>query len=1092
MESSVSDGDDVVSTFLPVADDYDSNDELIRLEEEIALLQQLVDLVNARRNAVDDKVFQAQTEVKRLTGHVAALEKRSIKLSEKRAKQLDLHEQMDASIKLSEARLARLSASDVTVEEIERLAADQDVQESFVNELEVPADDAVQLTRAAIVESKGDKDAHDAAQEFGNETGTSSIILAASRVAKTHQLKEYQILRFSCFETFWKPRPRENNLARFFLLPSIASKDQLRAILDISAREILILDILAHEHKGRHRREIMWCTCIDVRMLCSLMSIKVARDDMSTTTIHQNETLKSHSLPAKPTDLVDFTASKTDALNSTTFTDESQVKSFRIDPNVALCPYALAGVCADPDCVYQHIEERVTGSVLPRELVPLPHLGKSTATVTQLRNAPVTVGLHANLVTTADAPYNGDDECTNNSDFILLPMPASNENPFFAVSSEAHGGFWWMLSKDAECLHALPKNAPVSEILACMGVHFAHVTDQQYASMFFDAMPPISFSGSCRATGMMIDCVRVSVHSGRFDVARLLPSLLLEREKWLLNRPSPNECAYLLHEIISICVVLVDRTIQRCYAFNSQDANPVTVTADGQLLLAFLHLFVRNLTLFFDQGNTSTSSRAVQKWLDLLKAIEKGTLFVPVDHPTDSRFGNILQSLCVSADFGEPERELSDPHFALVSEFVDDIRMLMHLKDVVSETKSFRELMDSVLFSALYTFRNLSISMEDQTEGWVDLFVTKRAAIITYIVLGAVEWTTSRLHGDTAIDDFNADLCEVCYVVDKILTELRKSFSSLMTIDLLLSPAYASNVALAITSKVYDRAHRGLESVLVDNDDGNLSLLKYSELLWSQLIQLRASLPARTLDLADGDSLVISLDLPTAIVDSHNFLSDFVSKLEVVPHHVSLANDWNLVAATVRTDESADKQLSVDCLRQLYMQLMTPLSCRSFQKLNGFKNQPLQLCQPYGNPLEIRPTIPHSILLIGSTTLELNLSMTTLRRLPHHFGLYFPCLAVLRLYDNHLEELPETMHHLKHLEELDVGKNYLAQLPTQFALPKLTQLKARENRLTQLPATVKDCKNLELLDLSGNPVGKEIWSLVAALPRLREVLPKSA
>ena len=222
------------------------------------------------------------------------------------------------------------------------------------------------------------------------------------------------------------------------------------------------------------------------------------------------------------------------------------------------------------------------------------------------------------------------------------------------------------------------------------------------------------------------------------------------------------------------------------------------------------------------------------------------------------------------------------------------------------------------------------------------------------------------------------------------------------------------------------------------------------------------------------------------------FLSDFVSKLEVVPHHVSLANDWNLVAATVRTDESADKQLSVDCLRQLYMQLMTPLSCRSFQKLNGFKNQPLQLCQPYGNPLEIRPTIPHSILLIGSTTLELNLSMTTLRRLPHHFGLYFPCLAVLRLYDNHLEELPETMHHLKHLEELDVGKNYLAQLPTQFALPKLTQLKARENRLTQLPATVKDCKNLELLDLSGNPVGKEIWSLVAALPRLREVLPKSA
>jgi Leucine-rich repeat (LRR) protein len=300
---------------------------------------------------------------------------------------------------------------------------------------------------------------------------------------------------------------------------------------------------------------------------------------------------------------------------------------------------------------------------------------------------------------------------------------------------------------------------------------------------------------------------------------------------------------------------------------------------------------------------------------------------------------------------------------------------------------------------------------------------------------------------------------------------------------------------LSITAKVYDRAHRRLESLLVGDDDAKLNMMHYSELLWSQLIQLQASLPTRILDLSEAENLMTSLELPPAIVDSHKILSDFVFNREVLPRHVTLPNDWNLVAATVttiktkRTKALTVSPLSVDHLRQLCTQVMTPLSRRTFQKVVCLENHPLQLCRIYGEPLEMRPTIPHSILLTGSTTLELNLCMTNLRRLPHHFGLYFPRLKKLRLFGNRLQELPETMHYLKDLEVLDVGNNHLAHLPSQFALPCLIVLKAGENRLTELPATVKGCKKLEYLDLLGNPVGQEFWSLVAELPRLREVQP---
>ena len=58
--------------------------------------------------------------------------------------------------------------------------------------------------------------------------------------------------------------------------------------------------------------------------------------------------------------------------------DNNNKNDNHVDPNVALCPYELGGVCADPFCPYQHLnnlqDRPIATSILPREFLPLPEL----------------------------------------------------------------------------------------------------------------------------------------------------------------------------------------------------------------------------------------------------------------------------------------------------------------------------------------------------------------------------------------------------------------------------------------------------------------------------------------------------------------------------------------------------------------------------------------------------------------------------------------------------------------------------------------------------------------------------------------------
>lgn len=97
----------------------------------------------------------------------------------------------------------------------------------------------------------------------------------------------------------------------------------------------------------------------------------------------------------------------------------------------------------------------------------------------------------------------------------------------------------------------------------------------------------------------------------------------------------------------------------------------------------------------------------------------------------------------------------------------------------------------------------------------LNLVYLKGVTLISYVVFGALEGTAARIGADNQVDILQMELRELCIVIDKALTEVRSLMLFILAMDLLLSPVIAANIALAATAKLYDKAHRRLENLLI-------------------------------------------------------------------------------------------------------------------------------------------------------------------------------------------------------------------------------------------------------------------------------------
>jgi len=81
---------------------------------------------------------------------------------------------------------------------------------------------------------------------------------------------------------------------------------------------------------------------------------------------------------------------------------------------------------------------------------------------------------------------------------------------------------------------------------------------------------------------------------------------------------------------------------------------------------------------------------------------------------------------------------------------------------------------------------------------------------------------------------------------------------------------------------------------------------------------------------------------------------------------------------------------------------------------------------------------------------------------------------VLKLAENDLTKLVDSIGKLRSLADFDISHNRLQSLPSTIgSLKKLVRLDACHNELSSLPAGIVKCKSLEEVILSDNPIRRK-------------------
>ncbi len=160
-----------------------------------------------------------------------------------------------------------------------------------------------------------------------------------------------------------------------------------------------------------------------------------------------------------------------------------------------------------------------------------------------------------------------------------------------------------------------------------------------------------------------------------------------------------------------------------------------------------------------------------------------------------------------------------------------------------------------------------------------------------------------------------------------------------------------------------------------------------SEILWSQLLQLEASLPK------PADRIVALkgvYQLPLDVAELHELLALLVTNYGVRPHHVVLANDWNLTSALIDEPSEETGLMFQSIHERLVEDNLPPMDFKiSDRKL---------VSQGSRGPCSgVMSPIPHSLLVIGTSINKLSLTRTGLKLLPDQFGIYFSRLEVREL-----------------------------------------------------------------------------------------------
>ncbi|VEU33595.1 unnamed protein product [Pseudo-nitzschia multistriata] len=1241
---------------------------IVFLEEQVRIHEATLRAWRQRRDKVSEERQRTAARKRRLLLRRDALVEKQRALEDARARHLSLREELVESLAMSRERLNRLTA----LESVENEAGD-----GSETDQETPAPGvgvAASPSRTEDRKDAGEGTETRAVPDTNLPRGTGK--LPQNPPAIDYSVAEHRPIAKPArtFEEVLLSRHRSNDPESF--APNRRSLSAFLPHLDAFQVEkcltLMLREASAMEHDGnssggsdsenenesendndvwksaenKHpkrnseqnpRKRLLENTCLDVLLLVPFVDQKSA------------ETEPPENLPA--TDLASVGDDKEGEeqcndqdTGTTSETGEFAVANSRyINPNITLCPYELAGICADDLCPYQHTQR--TKTILPRELLPLPSLSSFVSKTVEARtkqnalpatptqSMPITDASHETPAMPAKENVGG--EAEEEDLLVLPPLDSSPDDDGDEAMTETGGNspgnkgngdsgseidsadewgdyfsptvgpsgateaanpgrrsrnndwFWWSARLaiggvgKAEHTEAIPRARPekrelsIREILKeTFGIFIREHQDSKaskdatisngeessstscYERLEVKGAPVPSHCGSrseimlrnMEFFGRLVDASRLALHGGLDSVAFALYQEL--RRSHTVQDGSLEKLIDLVGAQINFC---------RFYGRESRVSFFQAAFA-SQAGLSIASWCAAGYGRMHESGTTmALFCSACWEILGHPVAVERTADSDPFDGDTLkehfwNQHGTVRDGVSgIRSDTDNPSTNTAvdapwNLHSIIRWALSNASIPLSNSREVSVEQVGERlnaTWLTAVTFLNEYEDQRRSddnASPQVEKSNW-DLQCLKVAIVVGYAIFGALaNFTTTVVEtseGRRPILSVGnlAAWTVLDGAVARITKGLRKRFTnSTPLMDAILAPIYACSIASSSFLRNYSAAHHRLTECLGEGfrahgtgiGDPSLGVLAYSELLWSQLVQLRMSLPNDSPPHATKDSSVAGCDLtasgakqadsardkrnegfpwePSQAVKVEN--KHLVAKLRsrgILLRHVVLWGDWLLLSSLQNISER-NKLLpsgvrSEDRTLDFGFDLI-----RSRKRSHSPADNPRRGSGHQYPPPPPLPQLPLQLLHLGHSIQVLNLDRCSLDRLPRSFGLYFPNLKELILSNNNLSELPESFRglteHMTSLEVFNAARNQLTSLPaTMFSHaataalsssspPPLKLLDLSENRLSALPSLV-NLVHLEILRVGANQlieISPADWSrLVLKRPSLRQL-----
>jgi hypothetical protein len=954
------------------ADGITANQDMIfhclYLEEEMTMLNMITESLGERTKQIMKEIEDAEKTKDDFIRQSTSLRRRLTQLSEQQTKQLELQNKIISSIAKLRNQVVPIESLDLTPEQIELIAASEDfVASTFIEQESVIA--------TANTE-KNDPSKHEKDASFMESFYVHQLSNEGDKRYQNTLLLSVPLTWTADKTLFWNNR-RDLAIAEYNFLASITSKRVLKSILDITALDILALDRIVTD--GTHRRQSMWNTCLDVR------------------------TLQSHGR----------TCSKSEPHISIDDAPSENGKSI-LDPNLPLCPYELSGVCADPDCYYQHFQRRKQGSIVPRELIPLPKLDiekrrtQAARKKQQFKKCSPQSQTHGIFSPHRQMPTRNEMSLgSEETEYVALPN-ADDDNFFFSGDIDSHEEDaalpWWMPKDQNGIKEKVQDLSSVESFLQLLGIH---CTEKDSVQCFSFQVVSCNLTELCRSTCALLDCIAFAVHAGRFDIAEMALKIATQMH---YHSDGPKSCWNLT--IFSEFISILETTMNDAFAYGKiEESSSAQVAFEVQLIFAFHSIVFEQFFHLLSSNEDCMDDSSASILTEQLSRINRIPLFSPSAFSSsryDEKYGDIISLLSLIENVFIHNKTDPKPFSIVVDGIFETVFLSTLLKDAIVSVESLTCLRDNVVGSVINFVQKLFRDEDKEINLSNSVATLKFCIIVAFTVFGTLENVANRIPTDDVIRRSFAELRQLYMSLDRLVMLVHDFFDATFAVNLLLCPVLSANIALACTIKLYEKAHSRLIGLLnypvvCNEDEDNIFTIQtsiFSEYLWSQLIQLTGALTRRMPPVYEEHSDRLSISLPKETEEIHDQIASHVKALGVFPHHVSLLNDWNLTFAlgNLPTERSDGFFLHCRLLHESLLDFSEPRESFAF-KLNNcvsilLKNESLQLLDTRGPALQVKHPIPLSILVAGPLLSELELSDIGLNIMPSHFGHHFPNLKV--------------------------------------------------------------------------------------------------